>query len=174
MRSVLLPTHVVSAVGLIGADLTLVVLGVRGAAGAPADQIYPAMSTIALLVMIPLGAVALTSGLALAVVTGTGLRVGWVATKLTVTLLLAVVLVGFLAPGLAGVASDATGAGGVDSPPAPYAIGPAVSATLLTVNVLLALRRPARLPGPFTRATTRPRTRTTTRPTKGATRAAPR
>lgn len=162
MRNALLPVHITSAVGLIGADLTLIVLGFRGLSGAPAAEVYPAMSTVASLVMIPLGALALASGLALARATGVGLRVGWVVAKVTITLLLAVVLVGLLAPGIAGVAAEATSAGGLDSPPPQYAVGPVVSATLLTLNVFLALRKPTRLPVRFGRTS------------KGSTRAAPR
>jgi len=162
MRNALLPVHIISAAGLIGADLTLAVLGFRGLSRAPAVEVYPAMSTVASFVMIPLGALALASGLALARATGVGLRVGWVITKLTITLLLAVVLVGLLAPGIAGVAADVTGAGGLDSPQPQYAVGPVVSATLLTLNVLVALRKPTRLPIRFGRTS------------KGSTRAAPR
>jgi hypothetical protein len=145
MRTLLLPLHIVSAAGLVGADLALVALGIRGVAGGPAGEVYPAMSLVAATVMLPLGAAALATGLALARVTGVGLRTGWVAAKLSITLLLAAVLIGFLVPGLASVADTSTGPGGLATAPPQYAIGPAVSATLLTLNVLLATTRPTRL-----------------------------
>ena len=147
MRGLLLPFHIAAAVGLVGADLALVALGLQGLTGAPLAQVYPAMSLVATAVMLPLGTLALGSGLALTWTSGVGLRVAWVRAKLGITVLLAAVLTGFLVPGLAAVAGDAT-AGDLDGAPAQYAVGPFVSATLLILNVVLATKRPARLPRP--------------------------
>ena len=151
MRRFLLPFHIVAGVGLIGADLALVALGVQALSGAPLAEVYPAMSLVATAVMLPLGALALGSGLALTRASGVGLRVAWVRAKLGITVLLATVLVGFLIPGLAAVAEDAT-AGDLDRAPVQYAVGPLISATLLVLNVVLATTRPTRLPWPGSRS----------------------
>jgi hypothetical protein len=154
MARMLLPVHVASAVGLLGADLALFVLGLGALTGTPASQAYPAMSLVAGWLLLPLALVALATGVALAKVTGHGFRPAWVATKLTITSLLAVVLVAFLLPRLGAAADTATGGGAADPAPG-LAIAPAVSALLLTVNVLLATAKPARyrrMPGSPARA----------------------
>ena len=67
MRRVLVPVHLISAVGLLGADLALAALGITGATDTrPAVEIYPAMSIVASWIMLPLGGLAIVSGLALA------------------------------------------------------------------------------------------------------------
>jgi len=148
MRRTLVAVHIVSAVGLIGADLALLALGVRGAAGAPPAEVYPAMSLIAGSLMLPLGLVALSTGLVLVRVTGVRLSTGWVAAKLAITTALAVALVLLIVPGLAAAAEAATGAGAAQPERSlAYAIAPAASATLLTSNVLLATFKPRRLSG---------------------------
>jgi hypothetical protein len=144
MRRVLLPVHLVSAVGLLGADLALAGLGITGATeSAPAVEVYPAMSLVATWIMLPLGGVAIASGLALAWTQSAKFRPDWVRAKLLITLTLAVALVVVVAPGLADEAARAH-AGVIGGNPA-YAVGPAVSATFLVVNVVLGTAKPRRL-----------------------------
>lgn len=144
MRRVLLPVHLVSAVGLLGADLALAGLGITGATEtAPAVEIYPAMSIVATWIMLPLGGLAIVSGLTLAWTQNAKFRPDWVRVKLLITLTLAVALVAVVAPGLADEAARAH-AGATGGNPA-YAIGPTVSAALLVVNVVLGTAKPTRL-----------------------------
>ena len=67
MRRVLVSVHLISAVGLLGADLALAGLGITCATDtAPAVEVYPAMSIVATWIMLPLGGLAIVSGLVLA------------------------------------------------------------------------------------------------------------
>ena len=67
MRRVLVPVHLVSAVGLLSANLALAGLGITGATDtAPAVEVYPAMSIVATWIMLQLGGLAIVSGLVLA------------------------------------------------------------------------------------------------------------
>ncbi len=99
------------------------------------------MSIVATWIMLPSGGLAIASGLVLAWTQNAKFRPDWVRVKLLITLTLAVALVAVIAPGLAEQAASAA-AGATGGKPA-YAVGPAVSATLLVVNVKTA--QPARL-----------------------------
>lgn len=144
MRRVLVPVHLISAVGLLGADLALAGLGITGATEtAPAVQVYPAMSIVATWIMLPLGGLAIVSGLTLGWMQNAKFRPDWVRAKLLITLTLAIALVAVVAPGLADEAVRAR-AGATGGNPA-FAVGPAVSATLLVVNVVLGTAKPTRL-----------------------------
>jgi hypothetical protein len=123
MRRVLVPVHLISAVGLLGADLALAGLGITGATEtALAVQVYPAMSIVATWIMLPLGGLAIVSGLTLAWTQNAKFRPDWVRVKLLITLTLAVALVAVVAPGLADEAVRAR-AGATGGNPA-FAVGP--------------------------------------------------
>jgi hypothetical protein len=104
---------------------------------APAVEVYPAMSIVATWIMLPLGGLAVVSGLALAWTPecdvpprlGAGQAPDHPDPRASPRAV--------VAPGLADEAARAR-AGATAGQPA-YAVGPAVSATLLVVNV--ALRR---------------------------------
>jgi hypothetical protein len=110
---------------------------------APAVQVYPAMSIVATWIMLPLGGLAIASGLTLAWTQNAKFRPDWVRAKLLITLTLAIALVAVVAPGLADEAVRA-GAGATDGNVA-FAVGPTLSATLLVVNVVLGTTKPTRL-----------------------------
>jgi hypothetical protein len=143
-RPLLVTVHVLTAVGLIGTDLALVALGYAGARGAPAQQVYPAMSLLATWLVVPLALAALGSGILLSALTGWGLlRHWWVAVKLVITVALAAVLLAVLVPGLHAAADTATG-----PHPIPqrllFALSPAAASILLTVNAVLGRYKPGR------------------------------
>jgi len=144
MRRVLMPVHLISAVGLLGADLALAGLGITGATeAAPAVEVYPAMSIVATWIMLPLGGLAIVSGLTLAWSQNAKFRPEWVRAKFLITLTLAVTLAAVVAPGLAEEAARARA--GATGGNLAFAVGPAVSATLLVVNVVLGTAKPTRL-----------------------------
>ncbi|MGH3948440.1 MAG: hypothetical protein ACRDSE_04860 [Pseudonocardiaceae bacterium] len=139
----LLVVHIASSVGVLGADLVLLALGVTGWLGATPATVYPAMRIVAAGVIAPLAVVALTSGLALAM-RARLVRRGWVLVKLGVTSALTVAVFAVVAPGLGRVAEDVTRTAGTvaDSHRLTYAIAPSVSLALLLLNVVLAVYQP--------------------------------
>ena len=118
--------------------------GITGATeNPPAVEVYPAMSIVAIWIMLPLGCLAIVSGLPHAWTRNAKFRLDWVRVRLLVTLTLAVALVVVVATGLADEAARAH-AGATGGNPA-YGVGPAVSATLLVVNVVLGTVKATRL-----------------------------
>jgi hypothetical protein len=108
-RKSLLTLHLVSAVGMVGVSIALIVLGVAGLQGADPATIYPAMHRIAAGALTPLVGAALVTGVAQALLTGYGLvRRWWVTTKLAITVGFAVVALLVAVPGLGRAAEAAT------------------------------------------------------------------
>lgn len=144
MRTALLIGHVVVAVGLVGADLALLVLGLAGIAGADPVTVYPAASLVASRVIGPLVVLALGTGLAQAVVTGRGLvRHRWVTVKFATTLVFTVVVWAVLVPRLAATATAAaTGAAFTAAERLPLALVPAGVTVVLVALVALAVTKP--------------------------------
>jgi hypothetical protein len=144
MRRILVPAHLVSAVGLLEADFALAGLGITGATKTlPAVEVYPAMSIVATWIMLPLGGLATVTGLLLAWTQNAKFRPDWVRAKLLIAVTLAVALVAVVAPGLADAAARAHA--GATGGKLAYAVGPAITATLLVVNVVLGTVKPTRL-----------------------------
>lgn len=94
-REVVLVTHVTTAVGWLGADAVLLVLGIAGltgAAGGP-DTVYPVAGLIGTVLITPLALAALVTGLVSGLGTKWGLvRHWWVAVKLVVTVVMNVLV----------------------------------------------------------------------------------
>lgn len=141
-----LTLHIAGSVSALGADLVLLALGLRGAFGADPVTIYPAMAALATWVLAPLALIASVSGILIAVTGRWGLfRRGWVTTKLSITVSLAVLVIAVAAPGLM-TAADAAIQG------MPVAVGtrtvfalvPAVTVLLLVLNVALGIYKPGR------------------------------
>lgn len=144
-RRTLLALHLLAAVGLAGVALVEISLGVAGLRGAQPETIYPAMAQIAWTALVPLALLALGTGLAQALLSGFGLfRYRWVAVKLGVTTLLAVVALAVAAPGLARAADAATSAGqGVTQVQQIVAtFTPSLAFLLLVLNVALGVFQP--------------------------------
>lgn len=147
LRKSLVVVHIITAAGLIGADLVLVLLGFAGANGAAPRTVYPAAYMVGVWVVLPLALTAIGSGLLLGVFTRWGLfRHGWVVAKLAITTGLLVAVLAVLLPGLHAAAAAAAGPYPMaDLPGRKLALGPLVALGLLTINVALAVYRPARL-----------------------------
>ncbi|HEU4630989.1 MAG TPA: hypothetical protein VFS08_14660 [Gemmatimonadaceae bacterium] len=142
----LLAVHVATTVSVLGADLTLLALGVAGAAGADPLTVYPAAHRIGAWLVAPLAVAALGTGLLLGATTRWGLvTYWWVAIKLAITTALTAVVLLVLVPAL-GRAADAatlpaahalTGAARLR-----LAVAPAAASALLALNVALAVYKP--------------------------------
>jgi hypothetical protein len=140
----LIAAHVAAVGAALGADLVLLALGVHGQRGSDPVSVYPAMATLVTWILAPSGALSLLTGLILARRTGRHLLgPGWLTAKLTVTsgLVLLVLLVAL--PGLHQTA-DAAQAGTTipDRSRVVFAVVPAVTASLLLLNVVLGVYRP--------------------------------
>jgi SAM-dependent methyltransferase len=144
-HGLLLTSHIAASVGVLGADLGLLVLGLAGIAGAPPESIYPAARLIVQSLVMPLALAALATGVSLAVSTPWGLfRYWWVAIKLVITLLLTAAVLFVLLPALSAAAdSVTTSTGGLRvENRMPLALAPAVASSLLLLAVALAVFKP--------------------------------
>jgi hypothetical protein len=146
-RKPLLAIHIVASVGVLGADLVLLALGISGARGADPETVYPAMSLVSAWLIAPLAVLALGTGLLQAVLRGWGLaRYWWVTIKLTITAVLTGVVLFVLVPGLRTAAETATGLSAQalldDAERLVFVIAPSVAITLLLLNVVLAIYKP--------------------------------
>jgi hypothetical protein len=142
MRNALFIVHLVVAVGLVGADLGLLVLGTAGAAGADPVGVYPAAALIASRVIGPLTLLALLSGIVQALARGL-LRRRWVLVKLATTAVFTVVAWAVLVPRLAaGSVAATSGAVFTAGDRLPLAIVPAGVTLVLVALVALAVSKP--------------------------------
>jgi hypothetical protein len=107
-RKLLLTVHVAASVGLLGVDATVVALGVAGLRGSDPRTVYPAADLIGAALLLPLVLVALTSGVALGLLTPWGLlRHWWVTVKFALTVAGTVLAVLVLTPALGDAAQSA-------------------------------------------------------------------
>lgn len=139
--------HVATSVGLVGADLALLTLGISGRSGTDPSTIYPAMRLVATAVIAPLAILALGSGLLLATRSGWGLlRYWWVTIKLAVTTTLTALVLLVVIPGLGRAADAATGITPqtllTDAQRLLYVLTPSIALTLLLLNVTLGIYKP--------------------------------
>jgi hypothetical protein len=93
-RKLLLTTHVVTSVGLLGAVAAFLGLAIAGlVSGARGPAVYPAMDMITTYVIVPLALVGLVVGVVQSLMTQWGLfRHCWVLIKLILTVIVVVVL----------------------------------------------------------------------------------
>lgn len=143
-RRTLLVAHVAVAVGLVGAAVVLVGLGVAGLRGADPTTVYPAAHLVDAWVIAPLTVLALVTGVVQARTTGRrALAPGWVRTKLLITAAMAAIVILVLEPRLAASARDAM-AGEPQATAAflPLVIAPAVATLLVVLNITLGIEKP--------------------------------
>jgi hypothetical protein len=144
--TVLLTVHIAATVGLLGADLALVALGVAGARGADPRTVYPAAHLLGSSLAAPLAVLSLTTGLLLAALTSWGLlRYWWVTIKLALTVVLTSLLLVVLVPALTRVADLATGQTPqliTDAQRLRLAVAPAAAALMLALSLGLATSKP--------------------------------
>ena len=144
-RKALQTFHIAATVGVLGADLVLITLGVTGLAADP-RTVYPAADLIGARVVWPLALASVASGLTLAQFGPYGLfRFWWVAIKLSITVLLTGLLAFVLLPAL-GAAAEAAANGETLSTSRQLALvfGPVASSALLLTNIVLAVFKPKR------------------------------
>jgi hypothetical protein len=144
-RNVLLSAHIAATVSALGADLTILVLGLSGLSGSDPQTVYPAMFIIGSSIMAPLAVVSLATGVVLALRTRWGLfRYWWVAIKLAITALLTVLVLLVLVPRL-GAAARAVelGTGLTDADRLQLIVAPMIGSTLLIATVALAVFKPS-------------------------------
>ena len=107
-RKLLLVVHVATSVGLLGTDSAVLLLAIRGAAGADPGGVYPAAQSIGELLLVPLALLSLLSGITLGLVTTWGLvRHWWVLLKLVLTSAGTVLALVVLTPALSALAGAA-------------------------------------------------------------------
>ena len=146
-RKLLLTVHVVVTVSVLGADLVLLLLGLSSLGGADPRTIYPAAHLVSARLVAPLAVLALSTGLLQGILTQWGLlRYWWVTIKLAITAVLTGVVLFVLVPGLSATADAVSG----PSPHLltigerlPLVVAPVVASTLLVLNVVLAIFKPA-------------------------------
>ena len=143
-RRLLLVGHLVVSVGLIGAALVLVALGISGVRGADPLSVYPPAHEVEIRVVTPLALLALGTGVAQAMLTGRGLlHHRWVTVKLTITTAATAAIIFVLRPRLAdSSAAAALGESFTTGEQLPLVIAPAVAVSLLAVNVVLGVFKP--------------------------------
>ena len=141
-RRALLILHIASAVGVLGADLALLLLALR--------EDYASGLLLAEWLIEPLAVTALVTGILLATLGSYGLfRYWWTAIKLTITAVLNAAVFLLLTPALERAVKAGTTPSALS-----LLLPPAVASTLLLVNVALAVAKPAaRLSGPRIRST---------------------
>jgi hypothetical protein len=140
-RKALLTAHVVTAVGWLGIDLTLLTLGIAGRTGTDPAAVYPALGLIGLVLFVPLSVLAWLVGVLGAVLTPWGLlKHRWVAVKLVLTTVMLLAVLFALRPNL--VAALDLGAALPDRQRLDLVIAPAVSSTLLVIATVLSTYKP--------------------------------
>ena len=144
-RRLLLSIHILTTLGVFGADLSLLVLGLASLSGTAPQAIYPAASLVAANLVAPLAIGSLATGLLLALRSPWGLlRYWWVVVKLAITASLTAVVVLVLVPRLNAAATTATLSGAA---PASLALPAGAASVLLAVNAFLGVYKPSwRLP----------------------------
>ena len=145
-RKLCLTVHVVTSVGVFGADLSLLALGAASVTGADPVTIYPAARLVGAWLVAPLAIMALVTGLALGLLTRWGLfTYWWVTIKLAIVMVLTAAVLFVLVPALGATADAVTGATPQLSARQrlPLLIAPAVASALLAVAVALAVFKPS-------------------------------
>jgi len=145
-RNLLLSLHVAASVGVLGADLVLLIFGIAGIGGVDPLTIYPAARLTGAWVVAPLALVTLASGLALGLMTPWGLfEYWWVTIKLTIVLILTGAVLFVLVPSLGATAALVSGASAQPLSPGqglPLLLAPAAASSLLVIALLLAIFKP--------------------------------
>ncbi|MFI5832645.1 hypothetical protein ACIA5A_03100 [Micromonospora sp. NPDC051300] len=140
-RKALLTAHLVTSLGWLGADLTLLALGLAGLRGADPEVVYPAAALLVTWLFAPLSVAVWLVGTASALLTPWGLlRWRWVLVKFALTTVMLGLVLLLLTPRIRhlGVLAGAADAHlRVD-----LVVAPAVSTTLLLIATVLSTHKP--------------------------------
>ena len=143
-QRLLLFIHIAASVGVFGADLALLILGVAAASGFDGRAVYPAAHLLASRLIVPLAALSLVTGVALALRAGM-FKHGWVVAKFVITVEMTIAATFVLTPGLRAAANTVLSNAKLgDGSVVKFAAVPAVASALLLLNVALAIYKPAR------------------------------
>jgi hypothetical protein len=141
-RKALLTTHMVTSVGLLGADAAVLALVCSGWGGSEPLTVYPAAHLLGQALIVPLALLALTSGVAIGVLTPWGLlRHWWILIKFVLTAGGTVLALFVLVPTL-DAAADTAIAGLVLADPFGLVKDSGGACGVLIVTVLLAYDKP--------------------------------
>jgi hypothetical protein len=144
-RNVLLSVHITSTVGALGADVTILALGLSGLTGSNPATVYPAMGIIGGSILAPLAVASLVTGILLARLSAWGVfKYWWVAIKLATTTGLTILVLQVLVPRFA--AASAAAASGIplaDADRIQLVVTAATGTTLLIAMVVLAVFKPS-------------------------------
>jgi hypothetical protein len=158
LRKALLSAHLITGVGLLGVDLTLVALAVSGSRGTDPASVYPAALLLGTWLLLPLAVGSWATGVGLGLLTPWGLiKHWWVTVKLAFNSIGLVLAVTVMHPTLVRLADAAKAGGAVAAKDQDGLMGATLGATtVLTLSVLLAVYKPfGRLRGRGTGRTAR-------------------
>lgn len=140
-RKVMLTIHVISSVGLLGADCAILALVIAGALGSNPVTVYPAAHLLSTVLIVPLALAALLSGVLQGLLTRWGLfQHWWIFIKLVLTVG-GTVFVFVLVPALDAAASMAA-AGQVQSDPFALVKDSSGASGVLILTVILSVFKP--------------------------------
>lgn len=140
-RKALLTLHLVTSLGWLGADLTLLTLGVAAQRGADPAVVYPVAALIGTVLFAPLSVLVWLIGVASALLTPWGLlRYRWVLFKLVITTVMVGLVLFLLTPNLRH--AGALGAALPARDRADLVIAPAVSTSLMIIATVLSTYKP--------------------------------
>lgn len=140
-RKFALTVHVITAVGWLGVDLVLLMLGIGGLAGADPAVVYPAQSLVGRTLFVPLSVLVWVIGVVNAAFTPWRLtRYWWVLAKLLLTTLMLGLVLLLLRPGLAEAGEFAGALPWRDR--LDLVVAPAVSSSLLILQTVLSAYKP--------------------------------
>lgn len=142
-RNLLLSTHIIASVGLLGTDAAVLTLNIAGWRHADPQTIYPAAHLIGLWLLLPLALASVLTGLAVGLLTPWGItRYWWVAIKLALTLAGLVLAITVLLPGLSEAAHAVSASQPGSSARFGLARDTAAASIVLITTVLLAVFKP--------------------------------
>ncbi|SIN12719.1 hypothetical protein [Micromonospora cremea] len=140
-RKALLTLHLVTSLGWLGADLTLLTLGVAAQRGADPAVVYPVAALVGTVLFAPLSVLVWLVGVASALLTPWGLlRYRWVLVKLVITTVMVGLVLFLLTPNLRH--AGALGAALPARDRADLVIAPAVSTSLMIIATVLSTYKP--------------------------------
>ncbi|MBQ0906506.1 hypothetical protein [Micromonospora sp. U21] len=140
-RKALLTLHLVTSLGWLGADLTLLTLGVAAQRGADPAVVYPVAALVGTVLFAPLSVLVWLVGVASALLTPWGLlRYRWVLAKLVITTVMVGLVLFLLTPNLRH--AGALGAALPARDRADLVIAPAVSTSLMIIVTVLSTYKP--------------------------------
>ena len=143
-RKLLLVVHLIGSLGLLGADLAVLLLSTAGATGTDPRSVYPAAHLVGGTLLVPLALVALGTGLLQGLLTPWGLfRHWWVTLKFALTVAGTILALLVLTPALDAAAQAAlTGAAMPTRDRLMLVRDSGAASVVLVVTVLLSVYKP--------------------------------